>query len=202
MSKNKQARRRFMVILRMVLCEGESKGKRAEGIIRLAFQRYFSLEVKAIEKICNERRENLLKEWNMNPPNSFMTKYNLSKITYERGIWEATPTFDLYEPKQIDLCIFKTITHPKNPSTAMSIQKLDEEGKMLRLNVFLKTFEERGKTFHWIGYCMSIDKCTFHELLHACGDASWRYRHDGLIRHNIIGIEAIQQLLNESEEIN
>ena len=81
----------------------------------------------------------------------------------------------------------------------MSIEKLDEEGKMLRLYVFLKTFEERGNTFHWIGYCMPIEKCTFHELLHACGDAPWRCRHDGLIRHNIIGIKTIQQLLSESE---
>lgn len=82
----------------------------------------------------------------------------------------------------------------------MGIIPLDREGKKLKLLVFLKNFERKRETLHWIGFylnsrALTIEDVTYHELLHACGDAKWRGYHDGVVRHNIIGIKAIQELL-------
>lgn len=188
-----------MVTLKMALREDAEKGLLAEERIWEAFQNFFSLGVKSIEEKCNRLRNEMLMKWKRENAEDFMTEYGLSDVTYQKGIEEATPTFDLYEPESIEVKIYETRICPSNPRASMAIEKSDKEGKVWRLHVFLRNFERKEETLHWIEFCMKIEKVMFHELLHACGDSPWRGRVDGVIRHYIIGIEAIQQLLSERD---
>ena len=186
-----------MVTLKTTLCEGNKKGLLAEKRIREAFHNFFSIGVESIEIKCNELREQMLSEWKLRNTNDFMTEYCLSETTYHKGIEEATPTFDLCEPESIEVCIYAEKSLHTNSLVPMCVEQLDAVYKAWRLHIFLRNFDRKDETLHYTGSCTTIEEGMFHELLHTCGDLPSRGRVDGIVRYNIIGIKAVQQLLSK-----
>lgn len=177
-------------------CQGGTKGRQVWAVLNETATKFFSLDLGEIQAACNRRRKLLLEEWQHKSPDSVMSEYGLADVTYRKGIEEAGPPFDLFHPLGISVCIWAERQSRGNEGlAAMELERLDEEGRYTRLYVFLGTLSQVDHDFHWRGFSMPIEDILIHELLHACGDASWRGRVDGIIRHNIIGIEAVKRLL-------
>jgi len=186
-----------MVTLKTTLLEGGKKGILAEKLIQEASKQFFSLGVNAIETKCNELREKTLAEWKTRNPADYMKEYGLCKTTFHKGIVELEPLFNLYEPESICVYIYDTKNNMTNIDVPMTLEKLDDSLKTWKLHVFLRNFERKNNTLHEIVDLTNIEEVVFHELLHACGDSKWLGRCDGVIRPQIVGIEAIKQLLTK-----
>jgi len=177
-------------------CEGGTEGRQVWAVLSETATKFFSLDLGDIQVACNRRRELLLQEWQHKSLDSVMSEYGLPDVTYGKGIEEARPPFDLFHPLRISVCIWAQRQSCGNEGlAAMELEIVDKEGRYARLHVFLRTLDKVDRDFHWRGFCMPIEDILIHELLHACGDAPWRGRVDGIIRHNIIGIEAVKRLL-------
>ena len=75
------------------------------------------------------------------------------------------------------------------------IKPIDHQRSIFKLCIYLKMFELHNNILYHKSSNTFLQDILIHELLHTCGDAPWNNRVDGLIRHNIIGIEAIRPLL-------
>ena len=182
--------------LEVVVCEGESIGKRACNSINELVCRFFSLGITQIEIQCNLRRSNLLADWRKQNPDTYMSEYSLNDTTYRQGICEAEPLFELSEPLKISVYIWCTRVSTGNQGDAPAeIECIDNQDNIFKLHVYLKMFELHNNILYCKGSNTSLEDILIHELLHACGDSPWNNRIDGLIRHNIIGIKAVQPLL-------
>lgn len=185
-----------MVEHEVEVCEGAQIGTQVCGSIVSTIERFFLVGLAQIEAACNQRRELLLACWRTQNPNAYMSQYGLPNITYGIGLAEAEPPFCLFEPQKISICVWSTRVSSGNQGRAAAeLQWVDSQGSHSRLHVYLGVLNRRGDGFHWRGFCMPLEDILVHELLHACGDVPWRGRIDGVIRHNIIGIEAVRSLL-------
>ncbi len=185
-----------MVELEVEVCEGGQLGTQVCDLIRGGIQKFFSVGLAQIEAACNQRREFLLTCWRTQDPNADMSQYRLPNITYGTGLAEAKPPFCLFEPQKISICVWSTRVSSGNQGLAAAeLQWVDSQGSHSRLHVYLGVLDRRGDRFHWRGFCKPLEDILVHELLHACGDVPWRGCTDGVIRHNIIGIEAVRSLM-------
>lgn len=183
-------------MLEVEVCEGGQAAREVCELICDMARKFFSLGVDAVESVCNSRRNFLLAQWRQEDPQNGMSLYGLPNITYQTAITEASPPFALLLPGKIYICVWSTRVSTGNQGlAAIELERIDKEGRITRLHVFLSMLDRAGNRYHWKGFCMPIEDMLVHELLHACGDTPWRGRQDGVIRHNIIGIEALKPLL-------
>lgn len=186
-----------MVRLIIGKCDGGEKGQLCRQIIEKAFYDFFSCGVKNIEAAANQRRMSLITEWQAKDSEAPMTEYGLP-IPHKRGVEEITPPFELNEPDTIDLYILQGEQSPLNEGlAAMDIRPLNNELTMWRLNAYLDVMDYSNNGLQWRGFRESIGEVTYHELLHACGDVPFKGKHDGILRHNLIGIASVKGLLGK-----
>lgn len=139
-----------------------------------------------------------------------MTEYGLPEMTHEQGMSEIMPVFELFEPNSIDVHIRpgegdRRAAMDTRPRCLLDSRWPEnvEDLKDLILNIYL---DRLSFDSDHIGVLNSENKETaenvpmscYHELLHCCGDATSRGRHDGILRHNVIGIRTVLELLSIS----
>ena len=179
-------------------CDGGKKGESCRKTMEIACENFFGCGVKKIEDACNDRREKLMREWGGRNPNDPMLEYCLS-TSFGQGVEEITPPFDLYEPETIEVYILEGDKSQGNEGLApMEIGPLDEGLTRWKLYVYLDVMDYANNNLRWTGFRESIEEITYHELLHASGDSCWRGKHDGILRHNLIGITCVKECLHES----
>lgn len=179
-------------------CDGGEKGSLCRQIIETAFHNFFARGVKNIEDACNNRRVSLLQEWQSKDQEAALVEYGLPDIAYRRGIEEIMPQFELTEPDTIDLYILQGEKSPLNEGlAAMDVRPLNNELTMWRLNAYLDVMDYSKNGLQWRGFRESIGEVTYHELLHTCGDVPLKGKHDGILRHNMIGIGSVKDLLEK-----
>ena len=184
-----------MVEIKAQVCEGGQAGKEIYDLVFRIANKFFSLNLADIANACNERRNLLVNCWRQKDPASLMREYGLPDIPYSKGVAEAAPPFELFEPQIMSICVWCTRVSTGNQGLAAMEVEVLEESRHARVHVYLRQFDKVGGRFHWKGFCMPLEDILIHELLHACGDVPWRGRPDGVVRHNIIGVEAIKPLL-------
>lgn len=66
------------------------------------------------------------------------------------------------------------------------------------LYVFLPTLEVNGQIIRWTNYRETFQQVIIHEFLHLCSDVPNLRQGvvDGRVRHNIIGINAVEPILS------
>jgi len=177
-------------------CDGGKKGESCRKTMEIACENFFGCGVKKIENACNDRREKLMREWGGRNPEDPMLEYSLP-ISFRQGIKEITPPFDLYEPETIEVYILEGEESQKNQGRApMEIGSLNEGFTRWKLYVYLDVMGYANNNLQWKGF--SIEEVTYHELFHASGDIPSRGKHDGILRHNTIGIMCVKECLHES----
>ena len=170
-------------------CDGEEKGTLCKQIIEKAFHDFFACGIKSIEDACNTKRAFLLEGWQHNEQETPMQEYGLP-ISFKNGIEEIAPPFELTEPDTIELYILKGQKSSLNDGLAvMDIRSLNKEFTRWRFNAYLDVMGYSNSGLRWTGFEVSVEEIVYHELLHACGDVPWKGKRDGILRHNLIGIE-------------
>lgn len=176
-------------------CDGGEKGESCKRIIEKACKDFFGCGVKKIENACNDRREKLMWEWQSRNPDDPMLECGL-QISFRQGVEEITPSFDLYEPEAIEVYILEGERSQGNEGlAAMDIRPLNKELTRWKLHVYLDVMDYVNSNLQWRGFRESIEEITYHELLHASGDNPLRGKHDGILRHNTIGIVCVKECL-------
>jgi hypothetical protein len=179
-------------------CQGGEKGEKCKTAIEEACGKFFSCDLKEIEKFCNAESSKRQREWKTKDQSSSMREYGLPDKTFSDGIKEAEPLFELYEPELIKIYILEDERSSVNPKAAMDTKPLDEELRKWELHAYLDVMGYSDGLLEWTGFDLSIEEVTYHELLHACGDDNnWRKGRivDGVIRHNIIGVTSVKECL-------
>lgn len=118
-----------------------------------------------------------------------MTNEGLSGMTYSQGIKEIEKEFKLNEPQSITVEILENKKSNVNNGKASMETYLEDPSKPI-IYIYLDFFND---DLVWIGFWESIENIFLHELLHAYGDTT----NDGLIRHNLVGVNTLIRLLNE-----
>ena len=183
-----------MVNMNICRCDGGKRGEKCKNKIVQASDKFFRIGIKKIENACNNKRKILIEKWQEKNPNAKMNEYSLS-ISYSEGLKEIYPIFDLSEPEEISIFIIEgEKSKCNNGQAAMEIRPLDLNFKKWQLNAYLDVMDYLNDILEWRGFRESIEDITYHELLHACGDHPWNNRHDGILRHNLIGISCIKEI--------
>lgn len=171
-----------------------------DNIIKTSNQ-FFSLDIDQIEFSLNERRKYLLAQWsNKGFHNKIIYKNKEIEYTYDKGLCELAKDFKLYQPKNIDINIISGFH--KNPaelifSSGSGCGEFDIDHCYYRfekvsINVYIDILDLENDVLVWTDrnpyYFTEI---LYHELLHACGDIIC----DGIIRHNLVGIDVIKELI-------
>ena len=175
------------------ICEGGTEGNKVWQLLNETARRFFSLPLANIQAACNNRRQLLVNQWRHRDAHSYMSDYGLPDITFKTGISEAEPPFDLFRPIKVEVCIWANKVSRGNQGLAPMEVGIFDGGRHARLHVYLSKFEERCGSFYVREANESLEDILIHELLHVCGDT----QHDGIVRHNIIGIMAVKPLLRQ-----
>ena len=129
----------------------------------------------------------------------------------EAVIGELFLPFSLMEPKMIEIQFQET---GPDDGHCMDISPRSIQDGIYRLLVYLETFKKQGGDFIWSrGYKrltskaghyfiesltpFTVKTAAFHEFLHASCESEWFGRKDGIIRPNLIGLNAILGLLEK-----
>lgn len=182
-----------MVQINIKECDGGKKGEQCRKVIEAACHNFFKVcGIRNIESVCNNLRENLRIKWENQNPDDPMVEYNLPNIPFKRGLEEISPVFKLTEPEIIDIFILKgKKSHGNNGLAVMECYYSENEPNLKKIYAYLDMMDYSNKSLSWRGFNASIEEITYHELLHACGDVEY----DGILRHNIIGVECVKKLI-------
>jgi len=172
-------------------CDGGEKGKLCREIAEKAFQKFFACGLERIENACNMKRKSLIAAWQTKNPDAAMVEYELP-IPYTRGIEEITPPFVLKEPVSIEMYLLEGRRSEVHPYAPMNIT-YNKDFTRLILNVYLDLIKYSGGNVQIPEARESVEELVYHELLHACGDV----KYDGILRHNLIGIASVNDLLGK-----
>lgn len=160
------------------------------------------IPIQTIEEECNRVANMYRVKWKAKNPNDRMIKEDLPNMTYEEGIKELYPDFLLTAPVSIHIQIFDCridVLYPQysgNRDAAVGVPSGDPINP--KLLVFLPTLEVNGSLIKWTNYRETFQQVMIHEFLHLYGDVPG-LRHgvvDGRIRHNMVGTEAIEHLMD------
>ena len=173
-------------------CDGGKKGELCREITEKAFQNFFSYGVERIADACNTKRKSLIAAWQAKNPEAAMDEYDLS-IPYRRGIEEITPPFMLKEPESVEVYLLEGSRSEVHPYAPMDITDIsaNEDFTSLRVNIYLDLIKYSGGNVRVPAARESVEELVYHELLHACGDVQYY----GILRHNLIGIASVNELL-------
>jgi hypothetical protein len=179
-------------------------GDKAWNHTQTVFTNLLNIGVNNIQNACNTRRERLLVDWGLriqHDHNAKMVEYELPDATYRGiGIPQTQPPFDLFEPESVSVIIWSNRVYPGHENSPMltGVQPNPDTWKNPKLFIILRYFEEVDGQIKCKTLRESFEDQLIHEFLHCCGDADWRNPqiHDGIVRHNIVGVQAIKEAIN------
>ena len=177
-------------------CESGEKGEFGKEVISKAIGKFFRCGVEKIQQACNNRRDELLKDWDTMNPNEKMLKYGLSDTTFQQGKNEFTDPFELKEPEIIVIDIFERKLSSINPDRPAETQSVSPPEIYFYLHNFFYENNSLLCNLMFKNHRMTLEEIVYHELLHACGD----YKSDGVLRHNEIGIWCVEDLLSSGSQ--
>ncbi len=134
------------------------------------------------------------------------------KFCKEDVIDQLSLPFKLRNPQVIEVEMCETIPEDRH---CMDASPIKIENGIYRLKVYIKTLREKEGKFCWcmgysrlsvkdMHYCLepptyfTVETVAFHEFLHISGDVCWFGYPDGIIRPNLIGLNAILDLLKST----
>lgn len=182
--------------------QGGSKGQTIYSETRRILDRLFSLDLHYIEKECNRVANAYRNIWSTKNPNDFMIEYGLEYTTYESGIRELNPPFLLAAPLTVHIQVFDSQIdelypqYSANSNAAAGVLYGDPMNP--KLMIFLPTLEVTNSTITWTHRNRtSFKSVIIHEFLHLCGEVKTPTRDiiDGVIRHTMVGTEAIEPII-------
>ena len=175
----------------------EKKEKNVKLSVQKAFEKFFNIEIKEIEKCCNNKREELLNEFKREDQNDIMKEYNI-QATFKEGIEELTQIFQLSIPTEINIEIVEKERSTINPNLPADCCSTDGNiKKRYAIRFFLDKLDFSNNNLKWINFEESVEDIAYHEFFHTCGEDKEIGKHDGTLRINKIGIKCIKELLKE-----
>jgi hypothetical protein len=189
-------------------CDESVKGIKCKDIVEETCNKFFSLTIDEVELALNEKRQFLVSQWAYKGlHNKIIYKNKEIGFTYDKGLCELAKDFKLYHPKIIEVSINKGMRkndHPADVNFSILESKFDHvhcsfRFEKVRLVIFLDLLDygkdNENETLVWPNrdpyYFTDI---LYHELLHICGDIIC----DGIIRHNLVGIDVISELMKQT----
>jgi hypothetical protein len=163
--------------------------RRVFNVVNAALMGCLGLGIAEVQRVCNEERVRRLQKYGVLPPED-RPEPTMRNITAARAIDELTLPFVLLEPPDPIVVDFQygqvrelDAAQADNP-TSMGVTIAE-----LHLCVFMDTVDvatlcQRHQNF-------PLYDLTFHEFLHLCGDSTRNSAIDGVVRHNLCGIDPI-----------
>ena len=189
--------------------QGKDKGQFANTETQRILRKIMTIPLQRIQDECNKVASKYRDLWNAKNPNDMMIEYGLQYTTYKDGLGELDPAFLLTCPSTIRMniwelyvdAIFPEKKNNRNAAAAVSFPNISPSEIDLQnpiLHVFLPTLEVSGLIIRWTDYKETFQQAIIHEFLHLCGEVKTPQRDivDGVIRHTMIGPEAIEPLLS------
>lgn len=177
-------------LIENLICEGGNKGNEILAIVNETANIFFTLPLSSIEAACNVRRQKYLSEWQQKNPRENILDMEVSIYTYETGISEILLAFKLSSPDKIFINIFDS-HYSDVPEVPAFVYPKDPNIKTKYLNIYLPHFIKYNIKYYCNSINMLLEDILIHEFLHCCGEIT----HDGTIRYNFIGINAIKPLM-------
>lgn len=181
-------------------CDESVKGIKCKDIIESVIIQFFSLGIDIIEDSINEKRQFLLTQWAYKGlQNKVIYKNKETEFTYERGLCELAKEFKLFQPNIIEVNINKGRKngHPAETTFSTIDSRFDSKYcsyqlKNVRINIFLDLLQIVDDDIVWPDKNpYHFTDILYHELLHICGEIIC----DGIIRHNMVGVDTIKELI-------
>jgi hypothetical protein len=190
--------------------QGGEKGQFVSSETQKILRKLLSIPLQRIEDECNKVAGKYRNLWNTKNSSDIMNEYGLPNTTYKDGLRELDPEFLLSCPSTIRMYIrdvhVDAILHEKknnhDAAAAVSFSKTSTSEIDLQnpsLQVFLPTLEVKDSKIIWIHRPLtSFTSIIIHEFLHLCGEVKGPQRDivDGVIKHTMIGTEAIEPLFS------
>lgn len=175
------------------IIEGDEKGQKIALVTESIITKFFSIGVKNVQNECNKVASKYRTMWSAKTSH-LMSEYHLL-ITYAEGCKELLPDFALFEPHMIHSKILDCYYQPNTYTAATTAYSINDPMNPV-LTIYLKILEANDSTIIWTGFSDSFESIINHELLHCCGDSPLLNRdiYDGVIRHTMVGNEAISNL--------
>jgi hypothetical protein len=182
--------------------DGGAKGQTIYSETRKILDRLLSIDLHDIENECNRIAKVYHGIWSTKNLNDFMVEYGLEHTTYGSGIRELDPPFLLTAPLTVHIQVFDFrvdvlyLQYSNNREAAAAVPSGDPMNP--KLMIFLPTLEVINSTITWTHRPMiSFKSVIIHEFLHLCGEVKTQTRDivDGVIRHTMVGTEAIESLI-------
>jgi hypothetical protein len=189
--------------------QGKDKDKFVNTETQRILHRIMTIPLQRIQDECNKVANKYRDLWNTKNPNDIMNEYGLPITTYKDGLRELDPAFLLTCPSTIRLNICELYIDAKFPkeknrnvASCVSFSRISSSEIDLQnpiLHIFLPTLEVKDSTITWPHRpAVSFTSIIIHEFLHLCGEVKTPQRGivDGVVRHTMIGTEAIEPLLS------
>jgi hypothetical protein len=184
--------------------DGDSTGQTVYSETRRILDKLFSLDLHRIENECNKVANLYHEKWTRKNPNDFMIEEDLQHTRYENGIRELHPPFLLTAPSTVHIQVFDFRIDALNPqysnnreaAAATIVNSADPTNP--NLMIFLPTLEIVNSMITWTHRpTTSFKSVIIHEFLHLCSDIPSPTNKivDGVIRHTMVGTEAIASLI-------
>ena len=184
----------FVPNIRWIWIQGGQSGQVVAQRTKRLIELFFSIGVKRIKDECNTVAGKYRSLWSSKAETDLMEEYGLGNITYKRGLEELVVPFELYSPNFIFAQILES-SHPVNRAVPASQNYLSTTKDSL-ITIFLQPLNVVGSSVVLRELSGSFDCIVYHELIHACGDApELRKIVDGVIRHTLVGCEAVGGLV-------
>jgi len=151
--------------------------------VERAARLFISAGVTKVEQTCNQRRLSLLAILRRLDPDKFLVDHGLPDIKVSQALIELAPPFRLTPPGSIKIDL--TLDHfDRNRHTAMA-------ATLTQSTIYVFSSAINPATLQDLLGGTPVRDITFHEMLHLCKET----QHDGVIRYNWAGVEAIKELL-------
>lgn len=177
------------------------KNLKCKSIIEKVCDQFFSFDIQEIESALNDKRKFLVLQWaNKGFHNKIIYKSKEIEFTHEKGLCELVKEFKLNCPKTtIEINIKKGYRKNQSPAeTIFSGGEFDfisysfRNFQKIQLNVFIDLLDLVDDNIVWPDRNYYFKDIIYHELIHICGDLVC----DGVLRHNIVGIDTIKELMD------
>ena len=178
-------------MLEKLVCEGGQSGEEVFELANKINEAFFKLGLDVLAFECNKRREIFLDRWRERSREDRISDDALSEFTYQTGVTELSPSFELLQPERILTHIVATL-YSTNANVPALVYSSPERQTIKYLYIFLPALEKLEGIYYWSWARMLFEDVVVHELLHTCGEV----QYNGIIRYNFIGVNTIKPLLN------
>jgi hypothetical protein len=185
---------------------GGPKGQTMYSETKRILDMLFRIDLHVVENECNRVAKSYRNVWNAKNPSDHMIKEYLPNLTYREGVKELYPDFLLTAPSTVHVRIFDlymdTLNSEYAPNHDAAAGVLPHPSDPI-LMIFLPTLEVEGLKITWRHRpSTTFRSIIIHEFLHLCGEVKTPQRDiiDGVIRHTMVGREAIEPLICAQEK--